>query len=418
MIGRTFTKLSLLGIKAEYDFQLKKEVRLINIFNICTFLVGLYYTILLLAMQQPYLAAYDFPLVIFAAFAILLNHLGKHNSATYFTFLFLPVVLLAVSSVYGRVAGEYYLIPFIVILAYLNKPIKILVLFLIVCIITFIISKHFEATVVPEASVGFLAEYFYYTNIIFSFVLLFLFIRLFIRQYESNRKEINDKNNELSEINTKLANKNEKIQILIKEISHRTKNNLQLISSLISIQSEEIDSPENKAILDDIKARIFSIALVHKKLYLSKQTNQILLAEYVKELAETIINTFDSGADIDLKVESEEISVNIDDVVVLGIMLNELLSNAIEHGLVNTDNKEISLNISKISENKIKVLVYDSGEGISVLNNPNNHKFGFSLVLNLVEQLNGEIYIYEDSGNYIEMSLKLSDNEENIDTGR
>ena len=104
MIIKTFNKIAVLGIKPEYDFQLKKEIRLINIFNICTFLVGVYYTVLLLVMKLPYLAAYDFPLVVFAAIAILLNYRGKHNSATYFTFIFLPLVLIAVSSAYGRVA--------------------------------------------------------------------------------------------------------------------------------------------------------------------------------------------------------------------------------------------------------------------------------------------------------------------------
>ena len=213
----------------------------------------------------------------------------------------------------------------------------------------------------------------------------------------------------------KTSNSRRKIQILLKEISHRTKNNLQLISSLISIQSKEIESPENKEILEDIKARIFSIALVHKKLYLGKQTNSIVLGEYVKELAETIINTLGSGVDIKLKVESDEIIAQIDDVVVLGIMLNELLTNAIEHGISKVSDKEISLNISELSDNKLKIIVFDSGSGINSLNEPANQKFGFSLVQNLVEQLNGEIKVYENSGNYIEIIIKLSDNEENID---
>jgi len=415
MIKKTFKKLSLLGIKPEYDFQLKKEIRLINIFNICTSLVGLSYTFLLLFINEPYLAAYDFALTVFAAIALLINFLGKHNFATYFTFLFLPVVLLSISSVYGRVACEYYLIPFIVILSFLKKPNKILIIFLILYITSFVISKHFEATVEPEGTAILLAPYFYYTNITASFILLFLFIRLFISQYETNRKALNKKNIELSDKNMELSNKNEKIQILLKEISHRTKNNLQLISSLINIQSKEINSAENKTILDDIKARIFSTALVHKKLYLSKETNQILLGEYVKELTETIINSLESKSEVALNVKSETISLQIDDVVHLGIMLNELISNAIEHGLANVEEKKITIHISKTTKDKIRIIIFDSGSGINVLNNAKNHNFGFSLVLTLIEQMSGEIKVYENSGNYIEITLNLPDNEKNID---
>ncbi len=417
MLVKLFKKLSLLGIKPEYDFRLKKEVRLINIFNICTSLVGLSYTVFLLLLNQPYLAAFDFALTVFAVIAIYINFLGKHNFATYFTFLFLPIVLLSISWVYGRVACEYYLIPFIVILSYLNKPVKKLIFFLVLYIISFVISKYFEATVEPEPPADFLAEYFYYTNITASFILLFLFIRLFILQYEVNRKELSNKNIELSDKNLELSHKNEKIQILLKEISHRTKNNLQLISSLISIQSKEINDPANKAILDDIKARIFSIALVHKKLSLSNQTNTILLGEYIKELAETIISSLGSGAEINLTVESEDIPVQVDDVVHWGIMLNELLTNAIEHGIAKSAKKEISLIISKISKKSVKIILFDSGGGINALEDSKNHKFGFSLVLNMVEQLNGKIKIYEDSGNYIELTLNLSDYEKNIDIG-
>ena len=290
-----------------------------------------------------------------------------------------------------------------------------MVFFLIIYIITFIVSKHFEITVFPKSDARYVAVFFYYTNVVFAFVLLFLFLRLFILQYENNRKEINQKNIELSEKNAELINRNEKIHILLKEISHRTKNNLQLISSLISIQSKEIEDPANKAILEDIKARIFSIALVHKKLYLSNQSNEILLGDYVRELANTVLSTLGASSEIKLHVQSDTIPVQIDDAVHLGIMLNELLSNAIEHGLVHAMDKEVNLSIKRLTTNQISISLFDSGTGIEVLNKSENHKFGFSLVLNLLEQFKGEIKISENKGNRIELLINLSDNEKNPD---
>lgn len=415
MIIKTFKKIASIGIKPEYNFQLKKEIRLINLYNLCVICISLAYTIFLLAIKQPYLAFFDFVLTLSSLVALVLNFLGKHNIATYFTFSAIPLGLLAISWVYGRVGCEYYLISSIVMLSYLNKPLKSLVVYFFLYLILFIISKYFEINIQAQNMTGVLAPYFYYINISSAFILLFIFMRLFILQYENNRKELNQKNIELAQKNTELIDKNEKINILLKEISHRTKNNLQLISSLISIQSKEIEDPANKAILEDIKARIFSIALVHKKLYLSSQSNEILLGDYVRELANTVLSTLGSSSKIKLQVQSDTIPVQIDDAVHLGIMLNELLSNAIEHGLVHAMHKEVNLSIKRLTTNQISIALFDSGTGIEVLNKSENHKFGFSLVLTLLEQFNGEIKISENKGNRIELLINLSDNEKNPD---
>ena len=155
--------------------------------------------------------------------------------------------------------------------------------------------------------------------------------------------------------------------------------------------------------------------MVHKKLYLSNQSNEILLGDYVRELANTVLSTLGSSSKIKLQVQSDTIPVQIDDAVHLGIMLNELLSNAIEHGLVHAMDKEVNLSIKRLTTNQISISLFDSGTGIEVLNKSENHKFGFSLVLNLLEQFKGEIKISENKGNRIELLINLSDNEKNPD---
>jgi two-component system, sensor histidine kinase PdtaS len=415
MIVNFFKKLSMLGIQPEYDFQLKKEIRLINLFNLCVIGVTLTYTAFLLSINQAYLAFFDFVLTISSFVALVFNHFKKHDIATYFTFTVIPLGLLAISWVYGRVGCEYYLISSIVMLSYLNKPLKNLVFYLVFYLILFIVSKYFETNIQAQNMALVLAPYFYYINISSAFIFVFIFMRMFILQYDNNRKELNNKNIELSEKNTELINRNEKIQILLKEISHRTKNNLQLISSLISIQSKEIDDPINLAILNDIKSRILSIALVHKKLYLSKQTNEILLGEYIQDLAHTVINTLGLSFDVKFRMESDIIPVQIDDAVHLGIMLNELITNAIEHGISHAKTKEVKIQIKKQEHNNISIYIFDSGKGINALNNPQNHEFGFSLVLNLLEQFKAKINIYEAKGNHIEITIPLSKHEKNFD---
>lgn len=417
MIKTTFIKISELGVKKNHDFLLIKEIRLMNIFNICTALVGLSYTFLLLLINEPFLAIFDVALSICAVIAILLNFAGKHNFATIFTFLFLPAFLISIGYFYAGAGCEYYLFPFIVILAYMKKPKRILGFFVVLYILSFWIIKYFESTVEVDETVQTLGTYFLYSNVTASTILLFLFIRLFIVEYEANRNTINQNNVILSKINSELLEKNKKIQILVKEISHRTKNNLQLISSMINLQSHEITDNKLKHILHDIRSRIFSIALVHKKLYLSNSDHKISLHSYISELCSSIKDSLcDEDSNTKLLISSDNIYADIDIVVHLGIIVNEIITNSIKHGLKNSNEKTIKVIIRQPEKSIIKLIVYDSGTGINKLNDSNEIKFGFSLVKNILHQYQADLKIYENKGNYIEITLKLKDEKEELIT--
>ncbi|HNQ67728.1 MAG TPA: sensor histidine kinase [Bacteroidales bacterium] len=411
----SFDRIRNIGVKASHNFDEVKEIRLMNVFNFCTAMVGISYTTLLLLMGNIYLAAFDFAIAVFAVIAILLNYFKLHKSSTFFTFLFLPILLIAIAYVYGGAGCEFYLFPFIVILAYLKKPIKTLSFFLVLYIISFLIIKYLEMTIEVEPDIAMIGQYFLYTNISASIILLFLFIRLFIIEYEENRKILDSKNIELEERNNELIEKNKKIEILLSEISHRTKNNLQLISSLINLQSNEISDGQEKSILNDVKSRIYTIALVHKKLYLSSRSNEIMMSDYIQELAMSIIDSMSrEQIKFSLIDNSDNKYINIDDAVSIGIIINELVTNSIEHGLQGVGNKEIKIFLESKTSTDICLIYSDSGRGINVLNDVRKHGFGFSLVVSMLEQLEADYQIYEENGNYIKICVNLKVNEKDI----
>jgi two-component sensor histidine kinase len=121
-------------------------------------------------------------------------------------------------------------------------------------------------------------------------------------------------------------------EVLLKEIHHRVKNNLQVISSLLNLQSHAVKDPESFEIFRESQNRVRSMALIHEKLYQSKNLMQVNLEEYVNDLTANLYNSYNLGSDyLSMKVEINKIFLNIDTAINLGLILNELISNSLKH---------------------------------------------------------------------------------------
>ena len=186
------------------------------------------------------------------------------------------------------------------------------------------------------------------------------------------------------------ASLNEK-DILLRELHHRVKNNLQIILSLINLQSNGIKNKEDLEIFRESQSRVKSLAIIHEKLYRSADFANINFEEYIESLVNYLLSYY-SADSIEVIIDvKKDIILNIDTAVPCGLIINELVTNAIKHAF--NESKSGQINITLQSDNGcFTLIVSDNGEGIPPevdLDNP--QKLGLQLVKSLTDQLEGKI---------------------------
>ena len=231
------------------------------------------------------------------------------------------------------------------------------------------------------------------------FLLLFILSVLLVFQVKANQlKNINleKANKEIQEKNEQLQYNVENIKLLIKEVHHRVKNNMQIISSLLNLQYNEEQDEKVKNALEACKGRIQSMALVHQKLYATENLKDINFKQYTEKLVDLISETISNNAYTVTTeiVISSEINLNLDTSIPLGLILNELITNSYKHALsISAEENKIRIEIQKIDASDNYKLVYsDSGKGIedlSFLENPKT--LGVELITILTKQLKGKL---------------------------
>lgn len=201
------------------------------------------------------------------------------------------------------------------------------------------------------------------------------------------------------ELNHSSVSLREKEQLL-KEIHHRVKNNMQIISSLLSLQSENISDPVFLSLVQESKNRIHSMALVHEMLYKSKDLNKIELKEYVDRLVKSIDQSFSrKSLKVDFNVRIPENQyMEIDKMIPIGLILNELLSNSFKYAFTNVNNGIINIEVINAGE-LYKLEVSDNGVGVTetILQNTNSN-LGIQLVRMLSQQLDGSHKLSSEKG--------------------
>lgn len=196
----------------------------------------------------------------------------------------------------------------------------------------------------------------------------------------------------LREANEKLGTALEKQLMLRAEIHHRVKNNLQIISGLLQTQAEIADDTRVTRIISDAQERLISMSLIHQNLYQSDDLNKVSIRSYLEELITNIQRSHtgdDSIIDFDLRVEDE--FLDIDAAIPLGLILNELITNAYKYAFPDRKVGKIVVELSKTTK-QFTLLVSDNGVGFpSDYNLNENNSLGLKLVTGLVRQLEGKI---------------------------
>jgi PAS domain S-box-containing protein len=189
-------------------------------------------------------------------------------------------------------------------------------------------------------------------------------------------------------------------EILLKEIHHRVKNNLLVVSSLLGWQGETLEDPRILQIFEHSQKRIKTLALIHEKLYRSKDLARINLADYLESLvAQLYASLRDERQTIDLRLALEPIDVNIETATPCGLIVNELVCNAFEHAFPGGRSGTLQLGLSKNQEGLMILTVEDDGVGFPhCLDARQTETLGWQLICLLTEQIEGEIRVCSHQG--------------------
>ena len=198
-------------------------------------------------------------------------------------------------------------------------------------------------------------------------------------------------------------------EVLLQEIHHRVKNNLQVISSLINMQVRQLDDNSSRDALEECQTRVQAIALIHEKLYQSKDYSRVPFSEYARSLAQNIFAaTGMSPASVSLQLAMEEVSLGVDKAIPCGLILNELITNALKHAFPPPRKGVVQVELRKDADHGIVFSVSDDGVGMSdKFDLKESSSLGLSLVFTLVEQLEGNVEILHGSGTTFRVTFPM-----------
>lgn len=227
-------------------------------------------------------------------------------------------------------------------------------------------------------------------------VLLFLLLLL---SYKAIRNKL--------KINKLLRKQNEEKEFLLKEIHHRVKNNLEIISSLLSLQSAQIDDPDIVAAMQKSQQRVQSMSMIHQKLYQGKSLAHIEMKDYFQNLGNYIIDSYGVGKRIKFVCPMQEIQLNVDMAIPIGLIVNELLTNSMKYAFPADTSGKIEISLEEVGS-ILHLKVADNGIGTSMSKTPESTGFGTQLVQLLTKQLDGKMKLTVQNGTSISFKFQLN----------
>lgn len=259
-------------------------------------------------------------------------------------------------------------------------------------------TEQKEATILAQEKL--LAQ----QNIIQWFIIGFAgILGLFLFQAYRNAQLRKRANEALLSANAQLELKNQENELLLKEIHHRVKNNLQTISSLLSLQSESIQDQSAWDAVQESKNRVNSMALLHQKLYQGENLAAIEMRDYFETIGKTIIESFGEKAEhVSLQVEMPELELDVDTAVPIGLITNELVTNSLKYAFPGRGKGQILIKLTADDDDLLKLHISDNGRGNADEQAPQDGGgFGTLLVQLLTTQLGGQLEKSTEAGTAI-----------------
>jgi len=199
----------------------------------------------------------------------------------------------------------------------------------------------------------------------------------------------------------------DELEVLMKEIHHRVKNNMQIVSSLLDLQSNTIKDDQAAEAVKEGKNRVQSMAIIHQHLYQEGNVRAIKMDDYVNTLARNLFSSYNVNPEkVLLKTDIEKLNLDIDTVIPLGLIINELVSNSLKYAFNNESAGKVYISL-KEKNNFLELLVKDNGRGFpSGLNVHKTASFGLQLIGAFAQKLKAKLDFYNDNGAAVYMQIK------------
>jgi PAS domain S-box-containing protein len=200
-------------------------------------------------------------------------------------------------------------------------------------------------------------------------------------------------------------------EALLQEVHHRVKNNLQVVSSLLNIQMRRLEDGAARNALENCHIRVQAIALIHEKLYQSGDYSRVPFADYVRSLTANVFHAAHvSPSAISLEVAIEDISLTVDQAIPCGLIVNELIMNALKHAFPEQRHGEIRVEMERADTGLVRMTVKDDGRGLPAgLDVQRSDSLGLQLVYTLAAQLEATINVQSQRGTSFELTFRGGD---------
>lgn len=189
-------------------------------------------------------------------------------------------------------------------------------------------------------------------------------------------------------------------EVLLKEVHHRVKNNLQVISSMLNLQARHVKDQKALEMFRESQDRVRSVALIHEKLYQTKELSRIDFTEYVRNLGANLVRTYGVNPDsIRLQIHADGVLLSVDTAISCGLIINELVSNSLKYAFPAGKDGEIHIKLRSDKDNQFSLIVGDNGIGLPEdLDFRNTESLGLQLVTTLTDQIGGTVELDRNSG--------------------
>lgn len=227
-----------------------------------------------------------------------------------------------------------------------------------------------------------------YYETLFAFFLLAYIIYTILKSSQDSDFLLKEKNEALIKQNNLISMRDEEKTIMLKEIHHRVKNNLQVITSLLRLQMAEIDSDNEKSTFKDSINRVLTMAKIHDKMYQSEELSKLNLEDYFEGLSTDLIDSYQTNYGIEVQLDIQVEKIGLKTIVPLALIYNELFANSLKHAFEQTDSPEISVSIVHYNETHFTFTYADNGIWVD---RSKETSFGLELIQSLTDQLDGEM---------------------------
>lgn len=245
-----------------------------------------------------------------------------------------------------------------------------------------------------------------------AFYAIFHIVSQFMITQKHAELDLKKKNSELEKQNAIIEKQKDEKSAMIKEIHHRVKNNLQIVNSLLRLQSSGIKSKKILAMFEESQNRVLTMALLHENLYKTSDLGKIDVKEHFRLLANDLINSYATNKQIELDLHIENMKLGTKTMVPLGLIINEMITNSLKYAFVDRFKGKIIINLKHLTGKKYEMIIGDDGIGIeNVTPDKSKQHLGTELIAIFTEQLDGTIQRMDMPGTVYRLEFESIDKE-------